>query len=127
MLASGNAGGGKFLGAVDHGHWLLFRDVALDAVGGATLKMASAGAGGAVELRLDAVDGPLLATVPVEVNGQWEQFYERSATWTPVAGRHDVYVRFLHPQQAGGMMNLDSLHWNAIGDSRDPGGDAVPR
>jgi hypothetical protein len=71
----------------------------------------------------------------VEVNGQWEQFYERSATWTPVAGRHDVFVRFLHPQQAGGMMNLDSLHWDAIrdsvgdseGDPRDPGGDAVPR
>ena len=126
VLASGNAGGGHFLGAVDHGHWLLFRDVPLDAVGGTTLRMASAGAGGAVEVRIDAVDGPLLATVPVEVNGQWEEFYERSATWAPVAGRHDVYLRFTHPQQAGGMMNLDSLHWDTVRDTvRDPAQDAA--
>ena len=132
VLASGKAGGGKFLGAVDHGHWLRFRDVALDAVGGATLRMASAGAGGVVELRLDAADGPLLATVPVEVNGQWEEFYDRSATWTPVAGRHDIYLRFVHPQQAGGMMNLDSLHWDRRADTLqeaagDPGLDAGER
>ena len=114
VLASGNAGGGKFLGAVNHGHLLLFRDLALDDVGGATLRMASAGAGGAVELHLDAVDGPLLATLPVEVNGQWEEFYERTATWAPVSGRHDVYVRFVHPQQAGGMMNLDSIRWEGV-------------
>jgi len=114
VLASGNAGGGKFIGAVDHGHALVFRDVPLDAVGGATLRMASAGAGGAVEVRIDAVDGPLLATVPVEVNGQWETFYERSATWAPVNGRHDVFLRFSHPQQAGGMMNLDSFRWDPV-------------
>jgi hypothetical protein len=50
----------------------------------------------------------------VEVNGQWEDFYDRSATWTPVTGRHDVFVRFIHPQQAGGMMNLDSLRFDAV-------------
>ena len=122
VLASGNAGAGHFLGAVDHGHWILFRDVPLDAVGGTTLRMASAGAGGAVEVRIDAADGPLLATVPVEVNGQWEEFYERSATWARVAGRHDVYLRFTHPQQAGGMMNLDSLRWDTV---RDPVPDPV--
>lgn len=114
VLGSGKAAGGKFLGAIDHGHEIVFRDLALDDVGGTTLRMASAGAGGAVEIRLDAADGPLLATVPVEVNGQWEDFYDRSATWTPVTGRHDVFVRFIHPQQAGGMMNLDSLRFDAV-------------
>ena len=64
--------------------------------------------------------------MPVEVNGQWEEFYERSATWAPVAGRHDVYLRFTHPQQAGGMMNLDSLHWDTVRDTvRDPAQDAA--
>jgi hypothetical protein len=31
-----------------------------------------------------------------------------------VTGRHDVFVRFIHPQQAGGMMNLDSLRFDAV-------------
>ena len=26
-------------------------------------------------------------------------------------GRHDVIVRFVHPVQAGGLMNLDSIHF----------------
>jgi len=111
VLSSGQAGGGRFLGAIDHGHAIVFRDLKMDSVGGATLRMASAGSGGAVELHLDAADGPLLATIPVEVNGQWEEFYDRSVSWEPVEGRHDVVVVFTHPRQAGGMMNLDSLRW----------------
>ena len=111
ILASGQASAGRFLGAINHGHTIRFHDLPMDQVRGAALRMASAGAGGAVEVRLDAPDGPLLATVPVEVNGQWEQFYERAASWEPVTGRHDVFIVFTHPQQAGGMMNLDSVRW----------------
>ena len=111
VLESGAAGAGRFLGAIDHGHAVRFAAVPMDHVGGVTLRMASAGSGGVVELRLDAADGPLLAAVPVEVNGQWESFYERSATWDRVRGRHDVWIVFTHPQRAGGMMNLDSVRW----------------
>ncbi len=111
VLSSGAASAGKFLGAIDHGHAVVFRDLPLDKIHGATLRMASAGAGGAVELHLDAADGPLLATIPVEVNGEWEQFYQRNTAWEGVTGRHDVVVVFTHPQQAGGMMNLDSIRW----------------
>ena len=111
VLGSGQASAGKFLGAINHGHAIVFRDLPMDDVRGAELRMASAGAGGTVELRLDAPDGPLLASVPVEVNGEWEQFYPRAARWEPVTGRHDVVVVFTHPTQAGGMMNLDSVRW----------------
>ena len=110
-LASANAGGGKFLGAIDHGHAVRFADVPLDGVSGITLALASAGAGGGVEIRRDAPDGPLLATVPIEVNGHWEQFYERTATWDRVEGRHDVWIVFTHPGRAGGLGNLDSVRW----------------
>jgi hypothetical protein len=27
----------------------------------------------------------------------------------PTTGRHDVVVRFTHPQQAGGLCNLDTV------------------
>lgn len=111
VLSSANAGGGHFLGAIDHGHAIRFTAVPLDDVSGVSLRVASAGAGGAIEVRLDAPDGPLLATVPVEVNGQWEDFSERQGAWEAVAGRHDVWIVFTHPGKAGGLMNLDRVHW----------------
>jgi len=109
ILGSGSASAGRFIGAVDHGDTLVFRDIPLDTVGRITLRLASAGAGGDVELRLDSADGMLLARVPVEVNGQWEQFYERTVVVPPTRGRHDVVVRFTHPQQAGGLLNIDTV------------------
>lgn len=110
-LSSGNASSGKFIGAINHAHYLRFRDIPLDRVARIELSLASAGAGGAVELRLDQPDGPLLATVPVEVNGQWEKFYQKTVEIPPTKGRRDVLVRFTHPNQASGLMNLDWLHF----------------
>jgi cytochrome c len=75
------------------------------------LKIASAGAGGAIEIRLDSPDGELVAEVPVEVNGQWEQFYERTVSAGERSGRRDLFIRFTHPQQAGGLMNLDAIEF----------------
>jgi cytochrome c len=109
VLGAGSASAGRFIGAVDHGDTLLFRAIPLDTVGQVTLRLASAGAGGEVELRLDSATGPVLARVPVEVNGQWEQFYDRAVPLPPTTGRHDVVVRFTHPQQAGGLCNLDTV------------------
>ncbi len=109
VLGSGNARGGKFIGAINHGHFLRFRNIAMEEVSSVTLRIASAGSGGQIEVRLDEPDGELLATTDVEVNGQWEQFYERRVELMKTAGRHDVIIRFVHPNRAGGLMNLDSV------------------
>lgn len=110
-LASGAAGGGMFIGAINHGHYLRFQDLKLDRVRRATLRVASAGAGGAIEFRLDKPDGDLVATVEVEVNGDWEKFYERVVEFPALEGRHDLVVRFVNPQNQGGLMNLDSIQF----------------
>ena len=72
---------------------------------------------------MDQPDGPLLAVVYVEVNGDWEGFYERSVALnktptpadgsesTPISGRHDLVIVFTHPGGAGGLMNLDALQF----------------
>ncbi|MEZ6126681.1 MAG: carbohydrate-binding protein [Planctomycetaceae bacterium] len=109
LLGSGNASSKRFVGAINHGHSLRFRAINFDQVGDVILKIASAGSGGAIELRTDTADGPLLATVDVEVNGQWENFYERRVQLPPVTGHHDLFVVFTHPAKAGGLMNLDAL------------------
>ena len=109
VLGSGNAGGGKFIGSISHGHFLRFREVSMDRVRHLILRIASAGAGGSIEVRLNQPDGQLLASTEIEVNGQWEQFYDRTVELPAIEGRHDVIVRFVHPQEAGGLMNLDSV------------------
>lgn len=111
VLGSGNASGGKFIGAINHGHFLRFRNIAIDEVSAVTLRIASAGSGGQIEIRLDEPDGQLLATTDVEVNGQWEQFYARKVELTKASGRHDLIIRFVHPNKAGGLMNLDSVQF----------------
>lgn len=111
ILASGNASGGRFIGAINHGHSLLFRDVPLEQVGSIRLMIASAGAGGAIEIRRGSPAGQLLAEVPVEVNGNWEQFYERIVRIPAQTGRDHICIRFTHPAQAGGLMNLDLIHF----------------
>ncbi len=113
VLGSGNASGGKFIGAINHGNFLRFRDVSLQRVRKLTLRIASAGAGGSIEVRLDAPDGPLLASTEIEVNGQWEQFYDRTVDLPETDGRHDVVIRFVHPNQAGGLMNLDFIKFGS--------------
>ncbi len=120
LLNSGNASGGRFAGAINHGHTLRFRSVNFDQAGELTLRIASAGAGGAIELRTDSADGPLLGTIDVEVNGQWEEFYERKLSLKNpetgaalITGRHDLVVVFTHPNRAGGLMNLDSIYVGA--------------
>ncbi|MFY9252361.1 MAG: carbohydrate-binding protein, partial [Fuerstiella sp.] len=115
LLGSGKASGGRFVGAIGHGHTLRFRNINFDQITGATLKIASAGAGGAIELHADAADGPLLATVDVEVNGNWEEFYERTVNLAnsehSVTGHHDLYVLFTNPNKASGLMNLDAIRF----------------
>ena len=111
VLGSGTASGGQFVGAINHGHILRFRDIAINDVNSVTLRVASAGAGGQIEVRLDQPDGELLATADIEVNGQWEQWYDRHVDLTKTSGHHDVIIRFVHPQLAGGLMNLDSIHF----------------
>lgn len=111
ILGSGNAGGGKFVGAINHGHFVRINNITLDRVKKLTLKVASAGAGGAIEVRLDKPDGTLVATAPVEVNGQWEKFYDRTVDLPETKGRHDVFFVFTNPSKASGLMNLDSINF----------------
>ncbi len=111
VLNSGSASGGKFAGAINHGHYLKLRQIRMDGIQSVKLRVASAGAGGAVEIRLGQPDGKLLASTEIEVNGDWEAWYEKSVPLEKTEGRHDLLIRFTHPAKASGLMNLDSVEF----------------
>jgi len=108
-LGGHTASGGKFLGAINHNHFARFNQIPLDRVGSLTFDVTSAGSGGRIEARLGALDGPVIASVPVEVNGSWDSFHEVTTPIEPRTGRHDIFIVFLNPKRQGGLMNLDRV------------------
>lgn len=112
ILGAGNAGGGKFCGAINDGHYLKFANILMNDVGRISARVSSAGQGGQIEIRLDAPDGELLETLDIENNGDWTAWYDRATEILPTAGRHDVFIVFTHPSHAGGLMNLDSIRFD---------------
>ncbi|MDG2224468.1 MAG: PQQ-dependent sugar dehydrogenase [Rubripirellula sp.] len=108
-LGSNNAEGGTFMGAIDHGGFLRFNRVRLDGVARINAKVASAGAGGVIEVRRDRADGALLGQATVKVNGQWEEFYDLQIPLAASEGFQDLFLVFQNEQNRGGLMNVDSI------------------
>jgi cytochrome c len=108
-LGSDRAEGQAFMGAINHDGYLQFDGIRLDRIAAISARVASAGAGGVIEIHAERVDGPLLGTMPVEVNGNWEEFYEKRIELSPSTGRATIYLVFKNETNRGGLMNVDSI------------------
>jgi len=106
VLGGGSASGRNFIGAIDHHHHLKFAGINLVNVGGVTLRAASAGQGGHIELREGKPDGNLLAKVEVKQTGGWEKWVELAAKIEHAGGPIDLFIVFVNPGKSG-LMNLD--------------------
>jgi arabinoxylan arabinofuranohydrolase len=67
--------------------------------------VASAGPGGTIELRLDAVEGTLLGTCTVEPTGGWQSWTSVECDVDEVTDVHDLFLVF--KGQNGPLFNLD--------------------
>jgi cytochrome c len=114
-LNSDNAEGKQFVGAIEHDGYLQFSKVRFDDLSAIKVRVASAGAGGTIEIHRGSVDGPLLGQTSVEVNGQWEKFYDKTFPLEQGQGQDDLFVVFKNFEKRGGLMNIDSLQC-VIGD-----------
>jgi len=108
-LGSDNAQGKQFMGAINHDGFLKFNRIRLDGIRSIKASVASAGAGGVIEVRRGGVDGALLGQATVEVNGQWEEFYDKVIELEPSTGTDDLFFVFQNEKNRGGLMNVDSI------------------
>jgi cytochrome c len=111
-LGGGKASQGKFLGAIDHGSYFVIKNVRLDQVGSILFRVCSAGAGGQIVVHQGAIDGPVIGKIQVDVNGDWDGWYERSMKLEPTVDRADLYFETLNPTNRGGLMNIDSIRFD---------------
>ncbi|MEI6528018.1 MAG: carbohydrate-binding protein, partial [Planctomycetota bacterium] len=111
-LASGKASQGKFLGAINHGSYFVIKDVRLDQVRSLQFRVCSAGAGGEIRVHQGSIDGPVIGNMQVDVNGDWDGWYDRSMKLEPTAQRADLFFEAINPQNRSGLMNIDSVRFD---------------
>jgi cytochrome c len=115
-VADGNAEGGTRVGYIEDGDWVSFAPYNLAGVDSVTLRGASGGAGGTVELRAGAPDGPLVAD-PVQITntgdyGNWKTFGP-----VPVTDPGDTVELFMVFKGTGngGLFDVDSFTFTGKG------------
>ena len=116
VLPSSNASGGKIIGSISSGHYLVFKDVLLSGIKSISAQVASPHAtGGTVELRAQSADGPLIGKFSFDGTGGWENWVVKDL---PVPAGFsgeilDIYCLFINPSGGGSaFMNLDYLEFN---------------
>ena len=69
-------------------------------------RVASAGSGGSIEIRLDALTGTLVGTCAVASTGGWQTWSTKSCSISGATGVHDLYLKF-----TGGSSMLFNFNW----------------
>ncbi len=109
----GEPGCGQSVGWIAPGDHFYFDDVEFGTASPVTVetRVASGGSTGRIEYRLDALDGPLVAQVPITSTGGWTSWTTRSVAVTGAAtGRHRLYVVFTGP--GGDFVNVSWLRFS---------------
>jgi len=102
------------LGYITDGAWIKVSGVDFGAPEGAlqfTARVASPLDGGIIQVRLGAVDGPIVANVSVPNTGGWQTWQNVSVNifHDTVEWYNDVFFTFVNPGMAGGIFNF--LSW----------------
>ncbi|HEV2779295.1 MAG TPA: ThuA domain-containing protein [Actinophytocola sp.] len=120
IVSHDGASGGRRVGFIDNNDWIKFDPVNLTGVTGIGYRVSSGGAGGTIEVRHGAVDGPLVQTVAVANTGGWDNYVDLPVTpITNPGGTAPLYLVF-KGTGSGGLFDVDVLRVEGRG-MADPG------
>ena len=106
--ATQDAGGGNNVGFIENGDYIYFNRMNFENLTRVDFRVASGGAGGKIELRMDSPTGATFASADVAPTGGWQNWTTVSAPINnPPQGTHVLYIVFTHPTDTGGLMNLN--------------------
>ncbi|HVQ97026.1 MAG TPA: carbohydrate-binding protein, partial [Mycobacteriales bacterium] len=102
------AEGGRTAGFIDNGDWISYAPYRLDNATRFTARVASAGAGGTIQVRVGSPTGTLLGSVAVPSTGSWDTFADVSTALTAgPASTGALYLVFTGG--AGSLFDVDSF------------------
>ncbi len=111
-------GGGLNIGFIENGDYVSYFPMNLKDITSLRFRVASAGAGGTIEVRLDAPDGPVVATTEfITPTGGWQLYknVDLALPNPPPGGTHELFFVFRHPTDQGGLMNLNWIQFRGKG------------
>jgi PKD repeat protein/type 1 glutamine amidotransferase len=115
---SADIGGGLDRGSLGNGDWIALNGtynlVNIDSLTLRTSGGSGAAGTGAVEVRLDAVDGPLLTTVTVAATESATTYVSQTFPISDPGGTHRIYLVF-RPVPGGPTNNFFNLNWLEFG------------
>ncbi|WP_210589100.1 carbohydrate-binding protein [Streptomyces sp. GESEQ-35] len=110
IAGHGPAEGGNSVGFTDDGDWISFQPYSLGNASKFTARVASAGAGGTIEVRAGSTTGTLLGTATVPVTGGWETYTDVTANLTGApSGATQLYLVFRGPTGNGNLFDVDAF------------------
>ena len=99
--------GGMNIGFIENGDWTKVKNVAFGSGARSfSARVASAGSGGTIELRLGGTNGTVVGRCTVPVTGGWQTWSTVSCSVSGATGTQDLYLRY-----AGGSGYLFNVNW----------------
>lgn len=90
------AEGGKNVGYIENGDFLLFRDVDFgDGAGSFSARVSGGQEGSAIELYLDTLDSSPVGRCKVTSTGGWQNWTDAACNVALISGEHDLYLKFV--------------------------------
>jgi len=99
------ASGGNTLGYIDNGDWAGYSSVSTAGVTSFSARIASAGAGGTIDVRSGSQTGPVLGSVAVPSTGSWDVFQTVSTSVS--GGSGPLFLTFRGG--SGALFDVDTL------------------
>ncbi|MEU6643905.1 ThuA domain-containing protein [Saccharomonospora sp. NPDC046836] len=115
VVDAAGASGGKRVGYIDDGDWISFDPANLTGISSIGYRVSSGGAGGTIELRSGAPDGPVLHTVAVSNTGGFDNYVDIDPVpVTDPGGTVPLYLVF-KGTGSGGLFDVDALRFTGSG------------
>jgi cytochrome c len=105
--APGDAHGGRAVGFIDNGDWIMFRPYNIAGITSFSARVGAVAGGNTLSLRLDSPTGPLVGQVTVPATGGYGVFQTVTGTLTPQTGTRDLYLVFTGA--GGGLYDIDEF------------------
>ncbi|MFW6720321.1 ThuA domain-containing protein [Streptomyces sp. MAR4 CNY-716] len=114
IVSQGGAESGARIGDISDNDWVSYAPVDFTGIDKVSLRLSSPSGGGTVELRDGAPDGPLIASVPVEGTGGWDDYASTPAVdVTGPDGTTEMFMVF--KTSADNSYDIDSMTFQGPG------------
>lgn len=113
---TGDVGGGQNIGFIEDGDWWSMDPANLVGIDSIDFRVASAGAGGEIQVRTDAPDGPIVGTATVPVTGGWQSWTTVTADLDDGVTSDTVYFVANSPtDNTGSLFNVNWMEFDGPG------------